>query len=95
MIISYMYLVRVKFFLKKKILDLKIIVGKNILFTCQGLLKRKKIQLHNIFFVQGKAISLAESFFGAGTIFGPSLGGFLYEMGGFQTPFLVAGTVNQ
>jgi len=40
---------------------------------------------------QGKAISLAESFFGAGTIFGPSLGGFLYEMGGFQTPFLVAG----
>jgi len=40
---------------------------------------------------QGKAISLAESCFGAGTIFGPSLGGFLYEAGGFQTPFLVAG----
>ena len=40
---------------------------------------------------QGKAISLAESFFGAGTIFGPSLGGFLYELGGFLTPFLVSG----
>lgn len=40
---------------------------------------------------RGKAISLAESFFGAGTIFGPSLGGFLYELGGFLTPFLVSG----
>ena len=48
------------------------------------------IKLHNIFFVQGKAISFAESFFGAGTIFGPSLGELLYEMGGFQTPFFVA-----
>ncbi len=53
------------------------------------------ICVFTIIFIQGKAISLAESCFGAGTIFGPSLGGFLYEAGGFQTPFLVAGIISK
>jgi len=42
---------------------------------------------------QGKALSLAEACFGVGTMFGPSLGGFLYEFGGFSLPFWVAGGV--
>ena len=38
------------------------------------------------------AISAAEAFFGMGTMFGPSLGGFLYEYGGFALPFWISGT---
>lgn len=40
---------------------------------------------------QGKALSLAEASFGVGTMFGPSIGGFLYEFGGFSLPFWAAG----
>ncbi|XP_023343269.1 MFS-type transporter SLC18B1 isoform X2 [Eurytemora carolleeae] len=42
---------------------------------------------------QGKAISLAEACFGVGTMFGPSIGGFLYQIGGFSLPFWIAGGV--
>lgn len=42
-------------------------------------------------YFQGKAISLAEACFGVGTMFGPSIGGFLYQIGGFSLPFWVAG----
>ena len=47
------------------------------------------VHLHSL---QGKAISLAEACFGVGTMFGPSLGGFLYEAGGFSLPFWVSGS---
>ena len=40
---------------------------------------------------QGKATSLAESFFGIGSMFGPSIGGFLFDTGGFPLPFWVFG----
>jgi MFS family permease len=43
------------------------------------------------FLFQGKAISAAEAFFGMGTMFGPSLGGALYEYGGFSLPFWISG----
>jgi len=42
---------------------------------------------------QGKALSVAEACFGVGTMFGPSVGGFLYEVGGFSLPFWVSGGV--
>ena len=40
---------------------------------------------------QGKATALAESFFGIGTMFGPSIGGFLFDIGGFPLPFWLFG----
>jgi len=36
---------------------------------------------------KGKAISVVESFFGIGTVFGPALGGWLFNVGGFRFPF--------
>ena len=36
-------------------------------------------------------MGVAEAFFGVGTMFGPSLGGFLYDAGGFSLPFWVSG----
>jgi len=40
---------------------------------------------------QGKATSIVEAFFGAGTMFGPSIGGILYDAGGFKLPFFFLG----
>ena len=40
---------------------------------------------------QGKATALAESCFGIGTMFGPSIGGFLFDIGGFPLPFWLFG----
>ena len=40
---------------------------------------------------KGKAIAVAEACFGAGSMLGPSLGGFLFDVGGFPLPFWVAG----
>ena len=42
---------------------------------------------------KGKAISAAEACFGIGTMVGPTLGGCLYDMGGFSLPFWVSGSV--
>ena len=39
----------------------------------------------------GKAIATAEACFGVGTMFGPSLGGALYDAGGFPLPFWISG----
>ena len=40
---------------------------------------------------QGKATSLAESFFGVGSMFGPTIGGYLFDKGGFPLPFWASG----
>ena len=40
---------------------------------------------------QGKATSLAESFFGVGSMFGPTIGGWLFDLGGFPLPFWIFG----
>ena len=40
---------------------------------------------------QGKATALAESCFGIGTMFGPTIGGFLFDVGGFPFPFWISG----
>ena len=40
---------------------------------------------------QGKATALAESCFGIGTMFGPTIGGFLFDVGGFPLPFWISG----
>ena len=40
---------------------------------------------------QGKATGIVEAFFGAGTMFGPSIGGILYDAGGFKFPFFFLG----
>ena len=40
---------------------------------------------------QGKATGIVEAFFGAGTMFGPSIGGILYDAGGFKLPFFFLG----
>ena len=41
----------------------------------------------------GKAIAGAEASFAAGTMFGPTIGGWLYELGGFSLPFYLTGAV--
>ena len=41
--------------------------------------------------MQGKASSLAESFNGVGSMFGPTIGGFLFDIGGFPLPFWASG----
>ena len=40
---------------------------------------------------KARVYSLVEASYGAGVMFGPSLGGFLYELGGFLLPFLLLG----
>jgi len=40
---------------------------------------------------QGMAMSFAESFCGVGTMFGPTIGGYLYDIGGFPLPFWIFG----
>jgi len=40
---------------------------------------------------QGMAMSLAESFCGVGSMFGPTIGGYLFEIGGFSLPFWACG----
>merc|ERR1712179_876552 len=42
---------------------------------------------------QGKAIALIESCFGIRTMFGPSIGGLLFDYGGFPLPFFVTGGI--
>ena len=41
--------------------------------------------------MKGKATSLAESFNGVGSLFGPTIGGLLYDLGGFALPFGASG----
>jgi len=40
---------------------------------------------------EGKLIAIAEACFGIGTMFGPSVGGILYQLGGFPLPFILCG----
>ena len=40
---------------------------------------------------EGKAVAACETCFGVGTVLGPSVGGLLYDLGGFCLPFWVAG----
>ena len=40
---------------------------------------------------KGKALAGAEASFAAGSMFGPTIGGCLYDLGGFSLPFLVTG----
>ena len=42
---------------------------------------------------KGKAISIAEACFGIGTMVGPTVGGGLYDIGGFSLPFWVSGSI--
>ena len=39
----------------------------------------------------GKATSTIEAFFGIGSMFGPSVGGLFYDLGGFKLPFFFLG----
>ena len=40
---------------------------------------------------QGKGIALVETSYGVGTMFGPTVGGLLYDFGGFLLPFSATG----
>lgn len=42
---------------------------------------------------QGKGIALVETSYGIGTMFGPTVGGILYDFGGFLLPFSTTGTL--
>ena len=42
----------------------------------------------------GKVVAVVETFFGVGTMLGPTVGGVLYDMGGFFLPFAVTGVMS-
>ncbi|XP_023339119.1 MFS-type transporter SLC18B1 isoform X2 [Eurytemora carolleeae] len=42
---------------------------------------------------EGKAMAVAEAFFGVGTMLGASVGGILYDLAGFSIPFYVCGGI--
>ena len=42
---------------------------------------------------QGKGIALVETSYGVGTMFGPTVGGLLYDFGGFLLPFSATGVL--
>ena len=54
--------------------------------SCFSLAEKQVARAH-----RGKVISVVESCFGIGTVFGPSLGGVLYDHGGFSVPFWTLG----
>ena len=41
---------------------------------------------------EGKAVAACETCFGVGSMLGPSIGGLLYDIGGFTLPFAVCGS---
>jgi len=41
---------------------------------------------------KGKVLAVAEAFFAIGTMFGPAIGGYLFDFGGFSSPFFVTGS---
>ena len=64
-----------------------IAVGEAGLNPAAFALAGKQVSAEN----QGKATSLAESFFGVGSMFGPTIGGYLFDQGGFSLPFWASG----
>ena len=42
---------------------------------------------------EGKAVAACETCFGVGSMLGPTIGGLLYDYGGFTLPFAVCGGV--
>ena len=64
-----------------------IAVGEAGLNPAAFALAGKQVSAEN----QGKATSLAESFFGVGSMFGPTIGGYLFDKGGFSLPFWASG----
>ena len=64
-----------------------IAVGEAGLNPAAFALAGKQVSTEN----QGKATSLAESFFGVGSMFGPTIGGYLFDKGGFSLPFWASG----
>ena len=57
-------------------------------FLLTGVDKRQKLKVK---IPLGKATSTIEAFFGIGSMFGPSVGGLFYDLGGFKLPFFFLG----
>ena len=56
-------------------------------------MKRPRKYFYTNFFT-GKAAGLIEAFFGIGSLFGPSIGGIFYDLGGFKLPFFFLGGIS-
>ena len=62
-------------------------LGESLLTPAAFTMAGRQVRPEN----QGKATSLAESFNGIGSMFGPTIGGFLFDIGGFALPFWSSG----
>jgi len=75
------------FFTTSLVIRVIVALGESSMTPACYALASQQVETNN----QGKALSVAEAAFGVGTMFGPTLGGFFYEFGGFLTPFLATG----
>ena len=75
------------FFLLSIIIRIITAIGESAVAPASYPLAGRQVSKEN----NGKAMALAESFFGIGTMFGPTMGGLLYDMKGFPMPFWVSG----
>ena len=93
------------FFLLSVLVRVVTAVGESALPTAAMALASRQVGfylflLFHFFFVsapqvtaanEGKAVAACETCFGVGSMLGPSIGGLLYDYGGFTLPFAVCG----
>ena len=77
------------FFALSILIRVIIAVGESAVAPSAYVLAGKQVSKKN----QGKTLAAVEACFGVGTMFGPTVGGCLYDLGGFSLPFWVSGVI--
>ena len=77
------------FFILSIVIRVITAIGESAVAPASIPLVSKQVSKEN----QGKAIAVSEACFGIGTMFGPTLGGALYDLYGFPMPFWVSGSM--
>lgn len=75
------------FFLLSVLVRVVTAVGESALPTAAMAIASRQVSPAN----EGKAVAACETCFGVGSMLGPSIGGLLYDLGGFPLPFAVFG----
>ena len=65
-------------------------VGESLVATASYTLAGQQVSEEH----RGKVVAVVETFFGVGTMLGPTVGGVLYDAGGFYLPFAVTGVMS-
>ena len=93
------------FFLLSVLVRVVTAVGESALPTAAMALASRQVAIQNLCLLkivhlkdcqvtpanEGKAVAACETCFGVGSMLGPSIGGLLYDLGGFALPFAVFG----